>query len=223
MRYIARAGLAIPLAQMETYLANKGMVPHDAVLVTVDDGFRSLRTHALPILAENAIPAVAFVSAGLTAMKRRGVRGDAVPEDYLDWDDLEALVAAGVSVQSHGWSHRSLGRLPREEAQQELSRSRETLQSRLGTHVAAFAYPFGTRADFNSEIAVAVRETGYRLAFTSQHGPIRPGDPPFTLARTKVESGENLSMFASLVHGGLDAWRWVDRGLWRLQSSRPAQ
>jgi peptidoglycan/xylan/chitin deacetylase (PgdA/CDA1 family) len=220
MRYIARAGLAISLAQMETYLTKGGNVPHDAVLVTVDDGFRSLRTHALPILAEYAIPAVAFVSAGLTATKRGDAATNTAPEDYLDWDDLAALVAAGISVQSHGWSHRSLGRLTRDEVQEDLSRSKDVLQSRLGTHVTAFAYPFGTRADFSSEIAVAVSVAGYRLAFTSQHGSIRPGDPPFTLARTKVESGENLSTFASVVHGGLDAWRWVDRGLWYLQSSR---
>lgn len=86
--------------------------------------------------------------------------------------------------------------------------------------VTPFAYPFGTRANLNADIAALVGTAGYRLALTSQHGPIRRGDHPFVLNRIKVESGETLSTFAGLVHSGLDAWRWVDRGLWRLQSAR---
>lgn len=221
MRYIARAGLATSLAELESHLSGTDSGRRDAVLVTVDDGFRSLRTVALPILREYAIPAVAFVSSGLLGFKREAGRSSA-PEDYLDWRDLEALAAQGISIQSHGWSHRSLARLNLDDLREELSRSKQLLEDRLGTQIAAFAYPFGTQADFNTRVAASVRETGYRLGFTAQHGAIRHGADPFMLPRTKVESGETLMTFAALVHGGLDVWRWIDRGLWRLQSSERA-
>src|SRR4051812_1850730 len=79
MRVIADAGLAISLAQLESFLYGTEVLPRDAVLITVDDGFRSLRTAALPILKEHRIPAVAFVSSG----KIGSARSDAAPEEYL--------------------------------------------------------------------------------------------------------------------------------------------
>jgi hypothetical protein len=39
------------------------------------------------------------------------------------------------------------------------------------------------------------------------------------LTRIKVEGGENLDMFRSLMRGGLDSWKWVDRTLWRWQQA----
>ncbi len=106
------------------------------------------------------------------------------------------------------------------EAGDELARSKALLEERLGIHITAFAYPFGTRADYNREIADLARSCGYSCAFTSQHGAIRRGDDAFVLNRVKVESGEPLATYAALVHGGLDAWRWIDRGFWRMQASR---
>jgi hypothetical protein len=89
----------------------------------------------------------------------------------------------------------------------------------LGTPVTSFAYPFGTRADYNEATAALLREAGYTCAFTSQHGAIAPGADPLTLPRVKVEGGEGMWMFQSLTRGGLDGWRWIDRTLWSLQAS----
>jgi len=220
MRYLARGKLAISLDELQAFIGSRATPAADAALVTIDDGFVSTLTHAVPILKEYGVPAVAFVSAGQVGW--RAQHREHGPEDSLDWRQLERLVRAGISVQSHGWSHRSLAFLSPREIDDELEHSRALLSSRLGCDVLAFAYPFGTRADFNPAVAAAVAKAGYRLAFASQHGPIRPGDDPYVLNRTKVEGGEGLSTFRALVHGGLDAWRWVDRSLWRLQASRRA-
>ena len=130
---------------------------------------------------------------------------------------LRELADAGVTVASHGWSHRSLGRMAADEARAEAELSRHALERLVGRTVTAFAYPFGTRADYSPATRAILERAGYRLAFTSQHGPIRPGADPLTLPRIKVEGGEPLWMFRLLVRGGLDTWRWVDRTLWRLQ------
>jgi peptidoglycan/xylan/chitin deacetylase (PgdA/CDA1 family) len=220
MRQLARSGLVISLCQLQSFLAGQGHLPSNAVLVTVDDGFKSLHSIALPVLREYRIPAVAFVSAGLIASNQAGRIRSSDPEEYLEWDELAELHDAGVAIQSHGWSHRSLGYLKRDELMNELTLSKARLERRLAASVTAFAYPFGTRADYNGKVAAAAADAGYQVAFTSQHGGIQPGDDPFTLSRIKVESGETMKTFTSLVHGGLDAWRWVDRGLWRVQASR---
>jgi peptidoglycan/xylan/chitin deacetylase (PgdA/CDA1 family) len=220
MRELARRKLAISLDQLTAFLAGEIELPRNAVLVTVDDGFRSLRTHALPILREFAIPAVAFVSTGLIRSTDQDKTDRPAPEEYLSWSDLEYLAGQGVSIQSHGITHRSLARLPLQDARLELVGSKQLLEQRLHVIVSTFAYPYGTRADFNSAVARLSGEAGYRFAFTSQHGAIRRHGELHTLPRTKVESGETLATFLSLVQGGLDAWQWIDQGLWRVQASR---
>jgi peptidoglycan/xylan/chitin deacetylase (PgdA/CDA1 family) len=216
MAWLARRRLAVSLAQAEEFLAGTRTLPDGAVLVTVDDGLHSLYARALPVLRRYRIPAVAFIPAGLI-----DVAPDATgfPEPLMTWPQIAELGAAGVAIGSHAWTHRSLGRLPAAALRLEAEQSRRVLEQRIGSPVTAFAYPFGTRADYNATAARIVQECGYTSAFTAQHGAVRPGLDRFTLPRVKVEGGEPLWMFALLCRGGLDGWKWVDRTLWRLQAS----
>jgi len=219
MGYLADRRLAVSLSEFEEFVSGKTKLRPGAVLVTIDDGFRSLYTTALPILRHYAIPAVAFVTIGLV---RAGDAQSVVatePEDYLTWDDLEVLLKSGVTIGSHGWTHQSLGRMSDPEIEEQAVLSFKMIEQRLGCPIISFAYPFGTRADFNARTAEILRRTGYRLAFTSQHGPVLSGMEPFCLPRVKVEGGEALWLFRLLVRGGMDNWRWIDRALWRWQAS----
>src|SRR5262249_31565391 len=124
-----------------------------------------------------------------------------------------------ISVGSHAWTHESLGGLSPAEIRTQGERSRKTLEDRLGVPVTAFAYPFGTRRDFNATTRQILHEVGYELLFTSQHGAVRWVCDPLALPRIKVEGGEGMWMFRGLARGGLDGWAMVDRTMWRLQAS----
>jgi len=217
MAWLADAGRAISLATLADFVAGRGSVPRDAVLVTIDDGSASLLERAVPILARHGIPAVAFVCPGLVG---RGACEFGASERSLGWDELAKVAEAGVVLGSHAMTHRSLAALDEVEVREELSRSREWIEARVGRRVEAFAYPFGTWADFDATTTRLLRECGYAIAFTSQHGAIRAGQDPLVLPRIKVEGGEGRRAFRLLCAGGMDAWRVVDRTLWRLQ--RPA-
>jgi peptidoglycan/xylan/chitin deacetylase (PgdA/CDA1 family) len=221
MAWLAEQRLAVSLAELEAFRAGRTTLPPDAVVVTIDDGFRSTYSAALPILRRYGIPAVVFLPVGEIGGAERAPSADpsASPEPHLTWEEVGALSRAGITVGSHAWTHRSLGRMSAHEAREEAQRSRAALEDRLGVAVTSFAYPFGTRADFNATTRTILEGSGYRCAFTAQHGPVRPGDDPFLLSRIKVEGAEPLWMFRLLVRGGLDAWRWVDRTLWRLQEA----
>ena len=221
MAYLADRKLVISLVQFEDFVAGKGSLPHGSVLITVDDGFRSLYATALPILRHYDLPAVAFISPSLIGSRGTTIQGQRAesPEDHLDWDELAALADSKIVIGSHAWTHRSMGRLPSSEVTEEVTRSREMLEQKLGKRVGSFAYPFGTRADFNQTTADILPRCGYSCAFTSQHGPVCSGMEPFSLPRIKVEGGEGLWLFRLLVQGGLDGWRWVDKSLWRIQAS----
>jgi peptidoglycan/xylan/chitin deacetylase (PgdA/CDA1 family) len=221
MRWLAGSGRAISFAELVDFVAGRTTLRDGAVLVTIDDGCPSFVERALPILRTYRIPSVAFVPAGELADdgKVRGRPHSEQPSDRITARELVDAARDGVTIGSHAWTHASLGRMTLDDARTQLVRSRTELTRHVGAPVMAFAYPFGTRADFTSETARLVRETGYAVAFTSQHGAIAAGSDPFALPRVKVEGGEGLRMFRALVNGGMDAWRWVDRVAWRVQQS----
>lgn len=214
MKYLREHDLVVSLADVHAWL-DGGRAPRaGGVLVTIDDGCRSVVTRAAPVLAKYGIPAVVYVVAGAIGQRRH----DDQPEPYMDWDEVHELVARGATIGSHAHAHRSLGAMSEAEAEQEGRRSRELLEDRVGAAVESFAYPFGTRADYGPATMRALARVGYRSAFTSQHGHLRVGVHPMALPRIKVEGGEGAWIFERLCAGGLDAWRFADRLLWRLQA-----
>lgn len=219
MSYIAEHNLAVSLQDVEAFIAGRKEIPRHSLLITIDDGFRSTYLDALPVLEHYAVPAVAFISPGLMDDSSPVSREDHRPEPYISWDEARILQERGITIGSHAMTHRSVARISREQAQQEIFLSRQVLKERLGQPVSAFAYPFGTRADFNTSTASLIRNAGYTCAFTSQHGVIPAGSDAYALPRVKVEGGEGLWLFRRIARGGLDAWRWIDRALWRIQAS----
>jgi peptidoglycan/xylan/chitin deacetylase (PgdA/CDA1 family) len=217
MRWLAERRLVVSLDDVCAFLAGARALPRDAVLVTIDDGCRSTFTEALPILRDLAIPAVAFVSAGLVGA---GAVARDHAEPYATWDELARCRDAGIEIASHAFDHRSLGRMPLAEARDQAVRSREAIAARLGTPPRAFAYPFGMRADMRADVDRAIADAGYAVSFSALHGALRPGMPPVALPRVKVEAGESLRMFALSCRGAMDAWRLVDEVSGRLAGAR---
>jgi peptidoglycan/xylan/chitin deacetylase (PgdA/CDA1 family) len=140
VRWLAEQGRLVSLDDVAAFVAGRRALAPDAVLVTIDDGCRSLYTHALPILRAWGVPAVAFVCAGL-------IGSDATDADhgerFLGWDELGRLREMGVEVGSHAWSHRSLGRASH--AMRATRQRARRVSKRGSTPVRSFAYPFGTR------------------------------------------------------------------------------
>jgi peptidoglycan/xylan/chitin deacetylase (PgdA/CDA1 family) len=221
MAWLAERNLAISLADMEAFFFHGRILKHGSVLVTIDDGCRSVGTLALPILKRYNIPAVVFVSSGNIGRKsyEPNQQGERPLEDYMGWPELHGLLDAGVAIGSHAVTHRSLARMSIVEAEEEILGSRTALERELGGPITSFAYPYGTLADFNATVATALRQGGYRLAFTSLHGAIYPRMDAMLLPRIKVEGGEGNWLFPLLAQGGLDGWRWIDKALWRFQAS----
>ncbi|MFN8545807.1 MAG: polysaccharide deacetylase family protein [Candidatus Binatia bacterium] len=219
MGWLAEQGLAVGLETVADVVQGTRRLERNAVLVTLDDGSPDWITEALPTLKRYRIPAVAFVTVGRVEERGGGQRSEAGDEVFLSWREIEALAAGGVTIASHGWDHVSLAGLEQSAMREQAERSRTVLQQRLGQSVAAFAYPFGTRRDFNTTTARILKEAGYRLVFTAQHGAIVPGTDPFALPRVKIEGGEGMWMFRRIAVGRLDGWTLVDRLLWGLQAS----
>src|SRR5829696_812308 len=180
-------------------------LPDRAALLTFDDGYRSMRTVALPLLLRFGYPAVFFVPTDFIG--ERNTFDAAEPEEALcDWDDLVDLERQGVSIQSHGTSHRPFSGLTPVEQEEELRRSKAKLEEGLGRRVEVFSYPYGDDGassypydDDGASLQVLgkVRETlkraGYRAACLYGGGPNRlPAGDPYRLTRLAVGPDTDL-------------------------------
>lgn len=249
-------------------------LPANPVMITFDDGYRSCRDIALPILEELGVPATFFIATAFAdggrlywweqiaaALKTARVRtatleyprslqieaNDPRARRVLDdvvkntqgldldrflrelraalgvpwsagieaglaaplimgWDDIRALAAAGMDIESHTRSHRVLETLDREELRQELVGSRRDLEIQLGRPVRAIAYPVGRRPP--PEIRRAVAAAGYRIGLTNVGGVnhVWPGAigadlalDRFSLRRVPTERSQSDALFLTQI------------------------
>ncbi len=173
------------------YLAGMPL-PSGAVLITFDDGYRDNLENALPILRRHGYPAVVFVPIGYldddrplpheTALRLLGVRNRTV-----GWDELAALEAGGIRVESHGIAHRPVSELEMAEAAREIALSKLRLEERLGRQVEAYAFVKGSLADYRPEHVSLVQQAGYTLGFTSVSGANGAASDRYRLRRYNVE------------------------------------
>ena len=122
--------------------------------VTFDDGEQSQLKNALPMLSEQGITATYFVNPGLVGAEPK----------FLTWEQLKKLQAAGHSIQSHGLSHKFLTFLNDQELEQELVRSKEMLEQKLGLPIEEISVPGGR---WDRHVIEACSYAGYKRVYLS--------------------------------------------------------
>lgn len=172
-------------------LEDPEILPEKSALITFDDGYRSMMTVAAPILLGFGFPSVLFVPTDFIG-GTNSFEGGAEPEEPIcGWDDLRELDLFGMSVQSHGVSHRPFSKMDAPEQKEELIRSKAILEDGLGKPVELFAYPYGD--DAGGSAAEAAERAGYRAAFLYKGGALRkPGHDPLRLTRVAVGSDTDV-------------------------------
>lgn len=132
----------IPVLDLDTLLApgtRKG------VAITFDDGMRSVYRNALPVLRDHNMPAHLFLTTdavnSATPWPRDAADGHTF--EMLNWDELAALQAGGISIECHTRTHPDMRTLTETQMQQECEQADELIGSHLGRRPRYFAYPFG--------------------------------------------------------------------------------
>lgn len=199
------------LAEAFRQRAAAGRFPGEAVVLTFDDGFRSVVEHALPALGAHGFTGTVFLASGLVGLSadRARARNPDLDRDLLDWDEAGALLQAGWEIGSHSVSHPDLTRLDAAARGRELADSKAQLEQRLQVSVRSFAYPYG-RLDRSVRDAAARH---YDLACTTRLAH-HPGDgDPLRIDRIDMYYMQDSARFARLLTGGLDAWLRLRRAL----------
>jgi peptidoglycan/xylan/chitin deacetylase (PgdA/CDA1 family) len=157
------------------------------IVLTFDDGERSVLTEALPRLAHRGWVAALFVT---TAWVGR--------PGYLSAPEIVTLRRAGWTVGSHGDTHRFLSTLPEDALRAELTRSSERLAAVLGEWPTHLAFPGGRTSPLVEHTAHAVGFTTLWSSSPGVNSALLPGAP---FRRTAIRRGLELARFRRLAHG----------------------
>lgn len=157
MRALHESGVPVlPLAEAIRQWRRRSL-PGRAVVITFDDGFRSVLEKGLPVLLRYGFTATVFVVSDYCGRDNAWptqppgfVRGP-----LLSWSEVRALCAAGFGVGAHSRTHPDLTRLSPRQAEEEIAGSKRAIEDQAQAPVEAFAYPYGVYDERVRDLATA--------------------------------------------------------------------
>ena len=164
------------------------------IAITFDDGYKDNLYTVAPILLEYRLPFTVFVTAGCLKKKSKV---------YLSKEDLQELSdMPGVTIGSHGMTHRQLNKLGDSELSPELSESRLRLEDITGKRIALISYPHGK---VNRHVIELAHKSGYIMGFGSRFGANYERTDSMFLRRTEIWASDSEKIFCQKYRG---AWDW---------------
>jgi peptidoglycan/xylan/chitin deacetylase (PgdA/CDA1 family) len=119
----------------------------------------------------------------------------------LTEQEVAALAASGsIEIGAHSVNHPKLRFLSEAEQDREISESKRRLESIVGAEVTSFAYPYGTREDYDEHTIALVRKAGFKLACSNFEGLTTPRTPLHELPRFVVRDWDG-DAFAKHLRG----------------------
>lgn len=166
-----------------------GPLPARAVVISIDDGYRSNWLNARPILARLGWPAVLNLKIGNLHEPDYGV----TPRQ------VRALIALGWELGSHTIDHPDLTTVDAATLAREVGESRRRLQRAFGVPVDFFCYPAGR---YDDAVIAAVEQAGYLGATTVNPGLASPDERArFELDRVRVSAGRSGASLVEELRG----------------------
>ncbi|GAA2582884.1 polysaccharide deacetylase family protein [Winogradskya consettensis] len=168
--------------------------------VTFDDGYRNFLTAGVPVLARTGASATLYTSVGHLGRPAQWL-GRWAPDfgKLLTWDELAEVADAGVEIANHSLVHHPLDVLPAAQLREEVTRSKDELEQRLGRRVRGFAYPHGYNG---TKVRAAVLAAGHDNATEVGRRLHTPGEKRFAVPRLQPTPDLTGDDLVALVAGG---------------------
>jgi len=142
---------AVGFHDLEAYFSSNTPLPAKPIIISFDDGWADQYRYAVPILQKYHDTATFFVTTNAIGHT-----------SFLSWQNLKALIAAGMTIGDHSRSHPYLARIANaQRLWDEIHGSKEALEKELGVPVTEFAYPYG---QYDRAIVALVQKAGFLSA-----------------------------------------------------------
>lgn len=186
----------IDAAHFMAGLQQPDTLPPKTALLTFDDGYHSMADTAVRCLSEFGYPAVMFVPTEFVG-RTNAFDADNEPEEPIcTWSELQHLERRGVSIQSHGVSHRAFSTLDACCLEREIAGSKTELEAHLGKAIELFSFPYGDHGHAPC-VDLALERAGYRAAFL-YGGGVSPMPPPDRFQVSRIAMGPDTDLATEL-------------------------
>ncbi|MBB3321634.1 MULTISPECIES: polysaccharide deacetylase family protein [Atlantibacter] len=190
----------LSLYQLEGYVNNRINLPARAVVITFDDGLKSVSRYAWPVLKQYGFTATAFIIS--SRIKRHPQKWDPKSLQFMSVSELQSIQDV-FDIQSHthflhridGLRHPILLSRSYHNILFDFERSRRAL-AQFNPHVLYLSYPFG---GYDEKAVKAAHDAGFHLAVTTVKGKVKPGDNPYLLKRLYILRTDSLEDMARLI------------------------
>lgn len=198
IQYLKNNGYTIiPLKEAVEYLQGaRATVPAKSVVVTADDGWKSVYTYMLPIVQKYHIPVTLFIYPQTISEGKHA----------MTWDDLNALQKTGLfDIQGHTYWHPNFKQERKKMSapayaqfvKKQLVDSKKVLEDKLGINVTLLAWPFGIYDDYLEKQAA---DAGYTMAFSIDARPANRSYRPMAQPRYMIVAGQSMKTFETIAN-----------------------
>ncbi|MBN1499386.1 MAG: polysaccharide deacetylase family protein [Spirochaetes bacterium] len=193
--YLKKNGVkVVPLADLLNRLENPVPFDGNVVVITFDDGYKSMYSKLLPIVKEFNYPVTLFVYLDF-------IRNSS--STALTWDELREMDRNGIDIQSHTISHidmTSFADYNDPEASRvifnELFMSRKIIEKELGKKVDVLAFPYGR---LNLQAVKLSGEAGYKRVVSTEYGSNLITRNNYTIHRHHIKSDFSIKSIENIV------------------------
>ncbi len=204
MEVIQQLGLTvISLDDFMAWKSGERQIPEKSILLTLDDGWKSVYTDAFPILKEFGYPFTLY-------LYKNYVDGGG---KALTTPMIEEMLKSGATIGSHSVSHPlpSIVKNHRNKGpeaydtflRRELGESKRFLETKFKQPVPTYAFPGGF---FTEEMLSLGEEFGYTHMFTVQPGKVKRSSPNNALPRYMILGNyDRIFEFATTFRDGSTA------------------
>lgn len=191
----------IPLDTAMQYMQGKiKSIPAKSVVITVDDGHKSVYSDMAPIVKKYKIPVTLFIYPSAISNAKYA----------MTWEQLTELEKTKLfHVESHTYWHPNFKhekkKLSSEEyakfVDKQLGGAKKKLEEHMGHEVKYLAWVFGI---YDDALLIDAKKTGYAMAFTIDRKHASSGDNAMALGRYMVISKHTIKDFERMVDGTED-------------------
>ncbi len=191
----------IPLDTAMRHLkGEKSALPKKPVVITVDDGHKSVYSEMAPLVKKYKIPVTLFVYPSAISNAAYA----------MSWDQLRELEGTKFfRVESHTYWHPNFKiekkKLSREEYEKfvdkQLAGAKKKLEERMGHEVKYLAWVFGI---YDDELEAKAAQAGYAAALTIDRAHASSAKKLTSQPRYMVVSTHDIKAFARMVDGTED-------------------
>ena len=172
----------LTLDELYSYMKTDKYLPKKPIVITFDDGYKDNYTNAYPILKELQLKATVFVITNTIDHEK----------NYLTSSEIKTMDLNNIRIESHTASHEHLDKISYIDNVKTMKTSKSKLEKILNRKIDYIAYPY-RRYTYNT--IKAAKQSGYKLAFSTQLGWIDKSDNIYSLGRIFVNSNLTLQQF----------------------------